>query len=243
MNKTNDYQMTILVPLYDEEDNMQRLYDELNTYVNKASIDTCVLFINDGSKDKSLDYIKNFCKDNERFLYLNLDKNHGLSTAMKAGIDNTYSPFIAYIDADLQTFPEDFELLIPYMKDGYDLAMGIRVDRKDTAVKKISSKCANSVRRILLHDDIKDTGCPLKILKTEAAKKIPFFTGIHRLIPALVNIGSGKIIQVPIRHSPRVAGVAKYNFRNRLIAPFFDLLAVKWMEKRHIDYNIKDGKI
>ena len=243
MNKTGNYDMTILVPLYDEQDNMERLYEELKNYINKASIKTCVMFINDGSKDKSLDYIKDFCRKDEYFLFISLDSNYGLSTGLKAGIDNTFSRLVAYIDADLQTYPEDFELLIPYVNDGYDLAMGIRADRKDTLLKKFCSKCANNIRRALLNDDIKDTGCPLKIIKTETAKKMPFFKGSHRLIPSLIKIQSGKTIQIPVRHSPRIAGVAKYNFWNRLVSPMVDCLGVEWMERRYIDFEVKEEEI
>ena len=145
------------------------------------------MFINDGSKDKSLDYIKDFCRKDEDFLFISLDSNYGLSTGLKAGIDNTFSRLVAYIDADLQTYPEDFELRIPYVNDGYDLAMGIRADRKDTLLKKFCSKCANNIRRALLNDDIKDTGCPLKIIRTETAKKMPFFKADKDFVASFQN--------------------------------------------------------
>lgn len=237
MNQTSHYEMTILVPLYDEEENMERLEKELSTYLKEALLKTCVLFVNDASKDNSLDKIKDICNRNSDFFFISLAKNQGLSGALKAGIDSTDSPYVAYIDADLQTAPSDFNLLIPYLKD-YQLVTGIRANRKDDFVKKISSKVANGFRRAMTKDDAEDTGCPLKILHTAYAKRIPFFKGMHRFLPALMLLQEGKVKQLPVRHFPRTAGVAKYNLRNRMIAPFLDCFAYRWMKKRYINYQI-----
>lgn len=113
---------------------------------------------------------------NKDFFFLNLEKNGGLSAAMKAGIDNTYSDYVGYIDADLQTSPEDFNLLIDHL-GAYEMVMGIRTGRKDSFVKNMSSRIANGFRRAMTHDGVEDTGCPLKILKTDYAKRIPFLPG------------------------------------------------------------------
>ena len=97
--------------------------------------------------------------------------------------------------------PEDFNLLLEYTDD-YELVMGIRVGRKDSLVKNMSSKVANGFRRLMTKDGVKDTGCPLKILHTEYAQRIPFFTGMHRFLPALILLQQGKVKQVPVRHYP-----------------------------------------
>ena len=140
--------MTILVPLYDEEDNMIRLEEELKNYVNDSLVKSCILFVNDGSKDNSLNYIKDICYRNNDFFYISLAQNKGLSAAIKAGIDSTFSKYVAYIDADLQTSPKDFNILIPHLQE-YQLVTGIRANRKDTVVKKMSSKVANNFRRFM----------------------------------------------------------------------------------------------
>lgn len=242
MNKTADYCLTIVVPVYNEEGNILRLEKELGEFLKIARVAVCVLFVNDGSKDKSGPLLKEICQRNPDFYYLELAKNGGLSAAMKAGIDHTDSELVGYIDADLQTTPEDFNLLLEHT-NSYEMVMGIRTGRKDSFVKNMSSRIANGFRRAMTHDGVQDTGCPLKILRTEYAKRIPFFTGMHRFLPALIQLQNGKVKQVPVRHFPRIAGESKYNLRNRLIGPFKDCFAYRWMKKRYINYEIAETNI
>lgn len=238
-NKTAGYDLTIVVPVYNEEDNMEALEKRLGEFLPTSARPACVLFVNDGSADSSLARIKEICSRNEHFYYLSFEKNCGLSAAMKAGIDYAESPLTGYIDADLQTAPEDFNLLLPYADD-YTLVMGIRANRKDSGFKKLQSKIANGFRRMMTHDTAQDTGCPLKIIRTENAKRIPFFTGMHRFLPALVMLQEGTFKQIPVRHFPRVAGVSKYHLWNRLVSPFVDCFAYRWMKKRYFNYRVAE---
>ena len=238
-NKTSDYDLTVIVPVYNERGNMLRLETALSTFLKKSKVKSCILFVNDGSQEGSGDLSREICRRNKDFFYIGLAKNCGLSAAMKAGIDYTCSRLVGYIDADLQTTPEDFNLLLEYTDD-YELVMGIRVGRKDSLVKNMSSKVANGFRRLMTKDGVKDTGCPLKILHTEYAQRIPFFTGMHRFLPALILLQQGKVKQVPVRHYPRIAEKSKYNLCNRLISPFKDCFAYRWMKKRYINYEIAD---
>lgn len=242
MNKTANYRLTIIVPVYNEEGNIQRLEKELGDFLKIAKVPSCVLFVNDGSKDASGKLLKGVCQAHPDFYYLELAKNGGLSAAMKAGIDNSESEFVGYIDADLQTTPEDFNLLLEHVED-YEMVMGIRTGRKDSFVKNTSSKIANGFRRSMTHDGVEDTGCPLKILRTDYAKRIPFFTGMHRFLPALIQLQYGKVKQIPVRHFPRMAGKSKYNLRNRLIGPFKDCFAYRWMKKRYINYEVAENNL
>lgn len=242
MNKTDQYEFTIIVPVYNEEDNIYNLETKLSSYLPKALYKTCVLFVNDGSKDNSLKYLKEICQRNADFFFISLTKNSGLSAAIKAGIDSTGSKYVGYMDADLQTTPEDFNLLLKDI-DKYNLVMGIRANRKDSPFKKLQSKIANGFRRMMTNDGVKDTGCPLKVLRTENARKIPFFTGMHRFIPALILLQEGTIKQVPVRHFPRTAGKSKYHLWNRLVSPFLDCFAYRWMKKRYINYAIGENNI
>lgn len=242
MNKTADYRLTIIVPVFNEEGNMQRLEKELGDFLKIAKVSSCVLFVNDGSKDDSGPLLKELCGRNPDFYYLELAKNGGLSAAMKAGIDHSDSEFVGYIDADLQTAPEDFNLLLDHVEE-YEMVMGIRTGRKDSLVKNMSSRIANGFRRSMTHDGVEDTGCPLKILRTEYARRIPFFTGMHRFLPALIQLQYGEVKQIPVRHFPRMAGKSKYNLANRLIGPFKDCFAYRWMKKRYINYKIAETNI
>lgn len=241
-NKTAMYDFTIIVPVYNEEDNIQAIEQQLAGYLPHALRPACVLFVNDGSTDKSLSLIEEVCRRRPDFLYITLARNGGLSAAIKAGIDVTQSPLVGYMDADLQTTAEDFNLLLRDIDD-HSLVTGIRANRKDTGFKRLQSKIANGFRRMMTHDGAEDTGCPLKVLHTAYAKRIPFFTGMHRFLPALILLQNGTFRQVPVRHFPRTAGVSKYHLWNRLVSPFIDCFAYRWMKKRYINYSIAGSNL
>lgn len=232
-----DYKFTIIVPVYNEEDNLERVEKELLAYTKIATIPTTILFVNDGSKDKSQDLIEDICNRNENFDYILFKENRGLSAAIKAGFDTIETDFVGYIDSDLQTAPEDFNLLLEHITE-YDLVTGVRANRKDTFIKNMSSAIANGIRRTFTHDGMDDTGCPLKIIKTEYAKRIPMFKGLHRFLPAMILLQKGKIIQIPVQHFPRIAGQAKFGLWNRLLGPLSDCFAYLWMKKKYINYTI-----
>lgn len=233
------YDFTIIVPVYNEEENLERVEKELLAYTKIATKKTAILFVNDGSKDKSQELIEAICKRNEAFKYINFKENRGLSAAIKAGFDHIESPLTGYIDADLQTAPEDFNLLLEHIGE-YDLVTGVRSNRKDSFVKNMSSKIANGIRRAFTHDGMDDTGCPLKVIKTDYAKKIPMFKGLHRFLPAMILLQNGKVLQVTVQHFPRIAGTAKFGLWNRLLGPLMDCFAYLWMKKKYINYEIKD---
>lgn len=238
MNKTAQYDFTIVVPVYNEEDNIERLECELAAFLPTALMPSCVVFVDDGSTDRSLELLRGVCDRNPAMYYIAFERNTGLSGAMKAGIDHAQSQYVGYIDADLQTTPEDFNLLLADAPQ-YAMVMGIRTGRKDGFVKRASSKFANGFRRMMTHDGVEDTGCPLKVLRTSYAKRIPFFTGMHRFLPALIQLQDGGTVrQIPVRHFPRIAGESKYHLWNRLWGPFRDCFAYRWMRKRYINYNV-----
>ena len=233
--------LTIIVPLYNEEENIDRLNKELNAFLKISLVDTQVLFINDGSSDNSEELIKKICKVNDRFKLISFKKNYGLSAAIKAGFDNAKTSLVGYIDADLQTNPEDFNLLLKEINNN-DLVTGVRTSRKDSIIKNISSLIANTIRKVFTNDKMDDTGCPLKIIRSDFAKKIPMFKGIHRFLPAMVLLQKGRVTQVSVRHYPRIAGKAKFGFFNRLTGPLIDCFAYLWMKKKYINYQIKENE-
>lgn len=232
-----DYKFTIVVPVYNEEDNLERVESELLEYSKKASVATCILFVNDGSKDRSQELIEAICNRNPNFNYISFKENRGLSSAIKAGFDYTETELVGYIDSDLQTAPEDFNLLLEHIGE-YDLVTGVRANRKDSFVKNMSSKIANGIRRAFTHDGMDDTGCPLKVIKTVYAKRIPMFKGLHRFLPAMILLQNGKIIQIPVQHFPRIAGEAKFGLWNRLLGPLSDCFAYLWMKRKYINYDV-----
>lgn len=242
MNKTGKYELTIIIPVYNEADNIARLADSLRKFLPTARYAACVLFVDDGSTDGSLGRITEACMANNDFYYIAFDRNTGLSAAIKAGIDTADSEYVGYMDADMQTVPEDFNLLLEYAAD-YELVTGIRAERHDSVFKRVQSRIANGFRRMMTHDGVKDTGCPLKVMRTANARRIPFFKGMHRFIPALMLLQGCRIKQIPVRHRQRVAGKSKFSLRNRLAGPFIDCFAYRWMKSRYINYRITDGNI
>lgn len=232
------YEFTILVPVYNEAENIPRLGRELSAYLQKASRRTSVLLINDGSDDESQLLIEELCHRQPDFHYITLAQNGGLSTALKAGFDELKTPLAGYMDADLQTHPDDFEILLPY-SEKYDLVNGVRVNREDSSIKRLSSLVANKIRRSFTQDGMDDTGCPLKVMRTASVQRIPMFRGLHRFLPAMILLQQGRIIQIPVRHFPRQAGQAKFGLWNRVWGPLMDCFAYLWMRKKYIRYEVK----
>lgn len=233
-----DYEFTIIVPVYNEEDNLNRVEQELSNYLKIADRKTKVLFVNDGSKDNSQSLIEAICSKHEAFNYIAFSANCGLSAAIKAGFDYADTELIGYIDSDLQTAPCDFNILLKDIPE-YDLVTGVRANRKDSIVKNMSSSIANGIRRAFTKDGMDDTGCPLKVIKTEYVKRMPMFKGLHRFLPAMILLQKGRIKQVPVQHFPRIAGQAKYGLWNRLLGPLSDCFAYLWMKCKYINYKVE----
>ncbi len=229
--------ISVVVPIFNEEDAIFSLHDAFTPYFENSKYEVIVLLVNDGSTDSSLERIKELCAKDDHFRFISFDQNYGLSAAIKAGFDHSKTDWVGYIDADLQTDPSDFLKFEPFL-DSFDLVMGSRTERKDNLVKRLSSRFANWFRDSLLHDGVQDSGCPLKIIRREMAAKLPFFKGSHRFIPALVLMKVGTIKEIPVSHFSRTTGVSKFNVWNRLIGPFVDTIAVRWMMKREIQYQI-----
>ena len=234
-----NYEFTIIVPVYNEEGNLKRVEQELTNFIKIATKKTKILFVNDGSKDNSQQLIEEICKNNSDFTFIQFQQNCGLSAAITAGFKNTDTDLVGYIDSDLQTAPEDFNLLLEQIGE-FDLVTGVRANRKDSFVKNMSSTIANRIRRSFTSDGMDDTGCPLKVIKTGYAKNIPMFNGLHRFLPAMILLQNGKIKQIPVQHFPRIAGEAKYGLWNRLLGPLLDCFAYLWMKKKYINYKIED---
>lgn len=243
MNATAAYRFTIVVPLFNERDNLPQLEERLAAYLEKSmEKPACVLFVDDGSTDGGSPLLEEICSRHPDFFFIHFPQNQGLSAALKAGFDHCYSPYAGYIDADLQTHPDDFDLLLPFAAD-YELVTGIRTGRKDSFGKRLISKWANGLRRRIVHDTAIDTGCPLKVLQTAWARQLPPLNGMHRFLPALATGMGGRCKQVPVRHYPRTAGHSKFNLSNRFWGPIRDAFGYRWYLRRHLRYTVDRSKL
>ena len=223
-------QLSVVAPVYDEAPNLVPLAAQVSAALGDG-LGWELLLVDDMSRDGSAEAIRELARRDPRVRGVFLARHCGQTTALKIGIECARSPLIATLDADLQNDPADIRLLLAKL-DGHDAAVGVRVRRRDSFVRRASSRIANRVRNAVLHDTIQDTGCGLKLFRTEAIRTLPLFEGMHRFLPTLLRYHGFSVIEVPVSHHPRTRGRSKYGIRNRAWRAFKDMLAVRWMRSR-----------
>jgi glycosyltransferase involved in cell wall biosynthesis len=231
--------LSVVIPVYNEEENVGPLNAELMEVLQSLSKTFEAIYVDDGSKDKSYALLKELQKNNPSIRIIKFRKNSGQTAAFDAGIRAALGEVIVTMDADLQNDPHDIPKLLEKIGDA-DAVCGWRQKRNDTFVRRISSRIANSVRNWLSGETIKDVGCSLKAFRSVYAKKMQLFTGMHRFFPTLIKMEGGTVAEIPVNHRPRKFGTPKYNIRNRVVRSFIDLLAVCWMKKRKLTYEIEE---
>ncbi len=220
MNETSPY-LSVVVPLYNEEGNVAELYRKIYEAVQKIGRPFEIIFIDDGSKDRTLEVAKKLSP----LKLIAFRKNFGQTAAFDAGFKEAKGEIIITLDGDLQNDPADIPLLLEKMTEGYDVVSGWRHKRQDPWSKKIPSRIANLLRKILIHDDIHDSGCSLKAYKRECFKDLDFFGEMHRFIPAILQLEGYRVGEVIVSHHPRIHGVTKYNWK-RGIKGFVDMISI-----------------
>lgn len=225
--------LSVVLPVYNEKDNLDRLMVELRDTLEGLGLSWEVLFVDDGSSDGSLEGMKKIRAENANVRIIRHRRNLGQSAAMATGFRMARGDVIATMDADLQNDPADLPLLMAKL-DGADVVIGWRRERKDTLVKKMSSRIANGIRNWMTDETVHDTGCSLKVFRSEFVRRTKLFDGMHRFLPTLMKLEGARVEEVKVRHRPRTHGLSKYGLANRLLGPFLDLLAVRWMQKRYI---------
>jgi len=226
-------QISVVIPLYNEEDNVLQLQQEIAEALR--GIDYELVLVDDCSKDATLSRIDR----RPEVRVIEFEKNTGQSAAMYVGIHAAKGAVIALLDGDRQNDPADIPRLLAEIERGADLVCGYRANRKDTAFKRVQSRIANFVRSRFTGDGVRDTGCTLKAMRRECREALIPFYGMHRFIPALVKGLGYRIVEIPVHHRPRVAGVSKYGFGNRAWKATCDMFAVKWFLSRQIHFRIK----
>jgi len=224
--------LSVVVPVYNEEENITRLVSWINQSLNHTGIHYEMVLVNDGSSDNSWKIVKQHAAENKHLKAINFYGNFGQSTAMMAGIDYAEGEYIVTMDGDLQNDPGDIPMLLQLMEEGdYDVIAGERVKRKDKAVmRKLPSKVANFLIRWLTGVKLKDYGCTLKIFRSDIAKDLGLYGELHRFIPVLARLQGAKIHQVPVQHHARQFGQSKYGL-NRTLKVASDLLLMIFMRK------------
>lgn len=230
-------ELSIVIPLYNERENLVYLEEELSKHLPGLNRSYEIIFVDDGSSDGGAQVIKSLKKFNPHIRLIRFGSNAGQTAAFDAGFKAARGDIVITMDADLQNSPADISPLLEKIGE-YDMVCGWRYERSDPWIKKISSTIANMVRNKLSDDDIADTGCSLKAYRRECLEDFKLFNGMHRFFPTLMKMKGYKVVEVKVNHYPRLHGKSKYNIRNRLFTSFLDLLVIRWMKKRRLTYQI-----
>ena len=234
--------LSVVIPIYNEAPNILPLARRVIRVLGALSLDFAeVIWINDGSDDGSTERLDALATLGAPMRVLHFDRNHGQSAAMAAGFRAARGDWVATMDGDLQNAPEDVGKLISARGPAIGCVAGYRIKRHDSWVRRISSRIANAVRNRLSAETIRDTGCSLKLFRKSVMDQIKFYDGMHRFLPTLVKMEGWEVVEVPVNHFPRHAGTSKYGIGNRLFKSFCDLLVIRWMKKRRLDYHVREA--
>ena len=233
--------ISVVVPIKDERDNIPLLTSQLLKFLeNRSETKEApfeIVFVDDGSTDGSSNLLDSLAYQHEEVQVFHMDKNYGQTAAFDAGFRQARGRLVATMDGDLQYDPADIAKLLPLVGE-YDLVCGRRQKRHDNLIRRWSSRLANGVRNAVIHDGILDTGCSLKVFRRAVVERIPLFNGMHRFFPALAQMYGFSVAEVPVQHFPRAHGWSKYGIGNRLFASLYDLFAVRWMQRRCLNYKV-----
>ncbi|EKD58415.1 MAG: hypothetical protein ACD_56C00134G0004 [uncultured bacterium] len=218
--------ISVVVPLYNEEGNVKELHRRILEACQKLGKTFEIIFIDDGSRDGTVAD----CDGLSPLTLVKFRKNFGQTAAFDAGIKQAQGEIVITMDGDLQNDPADISLLLEKMEEGFDVVSGWRFKRKDTLSKKIFSRTANILRKILIHDNIHDSGCSLKAYKRSCFEDVDLFGEMHRFMPALLELQGYKVGEVKVSHHPRIHGVTKYNWK-RGMKGFVDMISIWFWRK------------
>ncbi len=229
--ETPSPQLSVVIPFYNEAENIPPLLAELRQAVVTLGIDAEVIAIDDGSKDATLATLQSSAAEWPALRVVALAVNGGQAIALWRGFERVRGGWVATLDGDGQNPP--LELVKMWgLRDTADMLVGARQGRQDTVARRLMSRIANGVRRRLLGDGVSDSGCALRLFRREVLGSLPPFKTLYSFIPACAVSGGWRVREIPVAHRPRIAGVANYTFRKMAIYPFLDTLAFCWVLRR-----------
>ena len=233
--------LSVVIPVYNEEENLPPLWDELRGVLDGLALRYEVVFVDDGSVDRSAEIVRGFRDRDPRVRLVRLKANAGETAATNAGFKATRGRLIVTMDADLQNDPVDIPALLAQL-DTWDAATGWRVDRGagDTSVRRLSSRVANAIRNRISDETIHDSGCTFRAFRRECLRDLVLYRGFHRFVPTLLRMRGFRVVEVPVRNRPRRFGRSKYGIMNRAFVAFADLLVVRWMKSRSLRYEVAE---
>jgi len=219
--------LSVIVPFYNEEDNIQRMYAAIVSAVEPIGAPFEILFVDDGSKDATLRLGSEIARRDPRVRVIRFRRNYGQTPAMAAGIEHAHADILVTMDGDLQNDPEDIREFLAKIDEGYDIVVGWRFNRQDKLLsRKIPSRIANWLIGKVTGVPIKDNGCSLKAYRASLIKQIPLYSEMHRFIPAMASIAGPRIAEIKVRHHARQFGTSKYGL-SRIYKVLLDLMVIK----------------
>ena len=226
-------EISIIIPLFNEVDNVAPLAAQVLAAMRDEKLPFEIVLVDDASTDGTWEKIIAANRADARVRGLRHSRNAGQSAALWTGYRGSRSPIIVTLDGDLQNDPTDIPKLLAGLSE-YDVVCGMRVNRQDNFVRKISSKIARAARKWALGVDFRDTGCALRAFKRPVLDSLFAFNGFHRFMPVLAHSAGARVIELPVNHRLRIAGKSKYGIWNRLGRGVYDLIAISWYQKRRI---------
>jgi len=233
--------LSVVIPVYNEEENLPPLWEELRGVLDGLGLAFEVVFVDDGSRDRSAEIIRGFREADRRVRLVRLKANAGETAATDAGFKAARGTWVVVMDADLQNDPRDIPALLSHL-DTWDAVTGWRVKRGegDGWLRRVSSRVANGVRNRLSDEAIQDSGCTFRAYRRECLRDLVLYRGFHRFVPTLLKMRGYRVLEVPVNHRPRRFGRSKYGVMNRALIAFADLLVVRWMKSRILRYEVAE---
>lgn len=222
-------ELSLFLPVLDEEENLRPMHAKISEALNQLGKTAEVIYVDDGSTDKSLAILKEIAATDSRVRVISLRRNYGQTAAMSAGIDAAKGEILIPMDADLQNDPKDISRLLDKLNEGYDVVSGWRKDRKDALVlRKIPSQVANRIISWIGGVPLHDYGCSLKAYRREVIQDVRLYGEMHRFIPIYASWAGARVTEIPVDHHARTMGKSKYGI-SRTVKVIFDLMTIKFM--------------
>jgi glycosyltransferase involved in cell wall biosynthesis len=234
--------VSVMIPVYNEDESLETLHRELDAALAGIAGGVEIVFVDDGSNDRSLAVLREIASKDPRVRVVVLAGNHGQTAAFAAGFDAVRGEITVTLDADLQNDPADIPKLVAKLDaEGADVVNGVRQKRRDSWVRLVSSRVANNTRNWVTNESVTDVGCSLRAMRSVYVKRVRLFRNMHRFLPTLLRMeGATKVIEMPVAHRERRYGVSKYGIGNRLWVGIVDLFGVRWMQARHFRVRVKE---
>ncbi len=242
MNATASYEISIVIPVCCQEESLPELFKAIDNYRAQTSLSFCVIFVNDASTDNSESLIRNYCMRNNDAFFLNLLCRSGLTASVKAAIDRIHSKYVGFFQPELLCPIATFDKLYSMMGN-VGMACGEREFPKAITLRHLTIRLMSAIRRRITQDGIHDASCPIKLSKTYLLKNIPWFSGIHYLLPALVILKGERVASITVSTSINKSKLRKSTLLCELVQGSIDLLVFMWMKCRYIDPAIRDGNL